>query len=171
MPATYEPIASTTLSSSNTTVTFSSIPSTYTDLRIVAFIKCDNTSCLVGLRFNNSSGSATTYSTNFLEGDGQGGVAATNDSSSNYADMGRSNSSTSYTSSHYADVINYASGSVFKSVLISSSPNARSGTVRLMTNNAIWRDTTAINRVDILIIGSGQFISGSTFTIYGIKAA
>jgi hypothetical protein len=35
MPATYEPIATTTLGTAAAFITFSSIPATYTDLRLV----------------------------------------------------------------------------------------------------------------------------------------
>ena len=37
MPATYEPIASTTLGSAAATISFSSIPGTFTDLVVVLF--------------------------------------------------------------------------------------------------------------------------------------
>jgi len=37
MPTTYEPIATTTLSTATASVTFSSISGTYTDLRLVIF--------------------------------------------------------------------------------------------------------------------------------------
>ena len=41
MPATYEPIATTTLGSAATNITFSSIPATYTDLRLVLVARSD----------------------------------------------------------------------------------------------------------------------------------
>ena len=43
MPATYEPIATTTLGSAQATVTFSSIPGTYTDLVLITNSRSDST--------------------------------------------------------------------------------------------------------------------------------
>jgi len=65
--STYTPIATTTLGSSATSYTFTSIPSTYTDLVIVAQIKGDTTTYL-NLRFNGDTGS--NYSRTTLSGNG-----------------------------------------------------------------------------------------------------
>ena len=59
MPATYTLIASNTLSSNTTTVTFSSIPATYTDLvlRLSGRINVSAWSAALTIRFNgNTSG-------------------------------------------------------------------------------------------------------------------
>ncbi len=70
MPITYEPIATTTLGSAAANIDFTSIPSTYTDLRLVLVVRSDRASTVdsVNLRFNSdttTSGSQTT-----LLGDG-----------------------------------------------------------------------------------------------------
>ena len=56
MPGTYEPLATTTGTGSSTTVTFTTIPQTYTDLVLVCSdINAQTTD--IGVRFNNDSGS------------------------------------------------------------------------------------------------------------------
>jgi len=59
MPSTYTPIATNTLASVSTGVTFSSIPSTYTDLVLVINYRLDGTGtgAAGALRFNSDSGS------------------------------------------------------------------------------------------------------------------
>ena len=158
MPATYEPIASQTLGSTATSVTFSSIPSTYTDLRLVAYLFHTLPGTGGTVRFNNDSGS--NYSRTFLIGDGS------------TASSGRSSNSSSIIipvgDPHVIvlDVFSYANTNVFKTVLWSSAEPGR-----LVARVAsLWRSTSAVDRLDIAGDSSG-FTSGSTFSLYGIKAA
>jgi len=60
MPATYEPIATTTLGSAAATITFSSIPATYTDL-VIVFAGTATANLNPLMSFNSDSG--TNYST------------------------------------------------------------------------------------------------------------
>jgi len=56
--ATYEPIATTTVSGSSTsTVTFSSISGTYTDLVIIGNLGSQTTNAFPYLQFNGDTGS------------------------------------------------------------------------------------------------------------------
>jgi hypothetical protein len=50
MPATYEPIATTTLGTAAASITFSSIPATYTDLRLISGHKASTTSCFLNVK-------------------------------------------------------------------------------------------------------------------------
>ncbi len=77
MPTTYEPIATTTLGSAAATITFSTIPATYTDLRVV-WVGTVTVADSAGMRFNSDSG--TNYSRTVLQGDGS--AASSNRSTS-----------------------------------------------------------------------------------------
>lgn len=162
MPATYEPIATTTLTGTATTITFSSISSSYTDLRLVAFMKC-TASTSVAVRLNNDSG--TNYSSTFLWGDGSTAQSFRNTNSS-------------YLTGSYAvgttpllwtyDLFSYT-GSTNKTILqVHSNDNNGSGEVARVVG--LWRNTSAINRIDLLSIGS-TFAAGTTATLYGILKA
>jgi hypothetical protein len=72
MAPTYEPIATTTLGTAAASITFSSIPATYTDLRLVVVAKAVSASTL-DVRFNNDSG--TNYSKTEISGDGSSAVS------------------------------------------------------------------------------------------------
>jgi hypothetical protein len=164
MASTYEPIATTTLGTAASTITFSSIPATYTDLRIV-FIGTSASFANPLLRFNSDTGS--NYSQTSLYGNGSSAVSA------------RTTSQTSITIPVYGmdptnpnlyaiDVFSYA-GSTNKTCLISTSEDDN-GAGRVGNQVGLWRNTSAINT--ILITGSGtNFDIGTTATLYGIKNA
>ena len=74
MTATYDPIATTTLGSAASTITFSSIPNTFTDLRLVLFgVTLNATGTYNQIRFNNDTG--TNYSWTQLLGNGSAAQA------------------------------------------------------------------------------------------------
>jgi hypothetical protein len=164
MPAgkTYSSIATTTLSSSSTTVTFSSIPATYTDLVVV-------TSPLgVGeelvLQFNGDTSSV--YSSIILWGNGS--VAGSYRSFSlnsallnYYAPVGSSQSV------QIINVMNYANATTYKNVISRASAVA-GGTE---STAALWQSTAAINSMTFKQKNGGNFTTGSIFTLYGIAAA
>lgn len=163
MPKTYRPIATTTVSGTSTvTITFSSIPSTFTDLVLVAQYKAVGNNYLM-CRFNGDTGS--NYSRVELRGDGS---SATSQKFSNEA--------YAYITSIYAppgdlgtfilNLNDYADTTIFKTI-ISRGNNTATGTG---LNVNLWRSTSAINTILVTPIGSG-FDVGSTFTLYGIKAA
>lgn len=161
MASTYTPIATTTLGSGTGTVTFSSIPSTYTDLVLVASFSCSAATATV-FRLNGDTGN--NYSYTYLAGGG-GGVGSgrnsnasstgwTYDTSSNVQDNG------------IAHFNNYANTTTYKTIL------SRGNTPETQTvvNVNLWRSTSAINTIAI-IASSANFNTGSTFTLYGITAA
>ncbi len=166
MAATYEPIATTTFSSTSIDYTFSSIPATYTDLVLVASQNQSGTSDY-GIRFNGDSGG--NYSRTVLYGNGsaagstRGSTTATRISCSYY---GYPPSAASTFGVGIISIMNYANTTTYKTLLARSN-SAGSG---LDANVGTWRNTAAITSVTILL-DAGTFSVGSTFTLYGIKAA
>ena len=165
MPATYEPIATTTLGSAQSTVTFSSINGTFTDLILVINAKA-NTGGAIGLLFKLNSDSAANYSFTYLNGNGSsassGRVTANNNGA--IADLAGSASSAGTV---IAQINNYSNSTTFKTVLSRGSDAAN--VAQALVN--LWRSTAAITQIDVYPNSSIQFASGSTFTLYGIKAA
>ena len=162
--STYTPIATTTLGSSAASYTFSSIPSTYTDLVIILNGQT-SASVDVGLQFNGDT--ATNYSRTYLEGDG---TTATSGRSTSQTVATMNNNGypilASYSWNAIYQIMNYANATTYKSVL-GRSNNANNGA---NTTVALWRSTAAINSV-LIKTSSGTFSTGSTFTLYGIAAA
>jgi hypothetical protein len=165
MPATYEPIASTTLGSNAATVTFDNIPGTYTDLILVGrFGIQDGKLTEVYSRFNSDTG--TNYSVTELWGNGSA-TGSTRASNSNLgAFIGGSDATA--TNVVLLHVFSYANTNVNKTTLsVSASPGR--GVSR---NVSLWRSTAAITRMDISRnFAANDIVAGSVWSLYGIKAA
>lgn len=173
MPATYEPIATTTLSSGATSVSFSSISSAYTDLYIVGQTGCSTTDYLTFRVGNGSVDTGSNYSYTYAEGNGSGATSGRSSSSSKFyvgATASIMNNSLDY--SFYINIMNYSNTTTRKTVLnrIANNNSSFPGTTASV---GLWRSTSAINIVTISPdTNDGRtLISGSIFTLYGIKAA
>lgn len=160
MPSTYTPLATTTLGSAQSSVSFTSISGSYTDIQIIFAGAITSGFDAIGLQFNGDT--ATNYSRTYMAGNGSAASSSrdSNQSSIQIGIMGTEQSNSIF------NVMNYSNATTYKTALGrgNSSANATRAGVGL------WRSTAAINRID-LIAGSSTFISGSTFTLYGIKAA
>ena len=161
MAKTYEPIATYTIPSSTASYTFSSIPSTYTDLVLIASIKYALSGEFSKLTFNGDT--ASNYSTTYMIGDGS---AASSGRSSSAAWIGVSYDANTETFTDIFNIQNYANTTTFKTVL---NRHSVAGT-RAEALVGLWRKTPeAIN--SLTMTSSGNYATGSTFTLYGIKAA
>jgi hypothetical protein len=161
MPSTYTPIATQTLTGATSSVSFSSIASTYTDL-ILTIDGTVGSNCGIQLRFNSDSGS--NYSFTRMTGDGS---SASSDRSSNatFMELGYYVSSTR--NMNIVQIMNYSNTTTNKTVL--NRANAQSVNIGAQAYVEMWRNTSAINAISLS--ASGNFSTGSTFTLYGIKAA
>jgi hypothetical protein len=162
--STYTPIATQTLGSSTSTVTFSSIPSTYTDLVLVMQSGTTPSNDDIGMRFNNDSG--TNYSSTAVNG--SSGVYS--DRSSNASSIQidyRAFDTTNLNRISSINIQNYSNTTTYKTSIIRNS-NASIGVEATV---GLWRSTSAITRVDLYGIGGNSFATGSTFTLYGIASA
>ena len=163
--STYTPLATQTLSSVAATITFSSIPSTYTDLILVTQ-SAINTGGGQDSQIQFNSDTSTNYSLTVIRGYGTG-VASDKVSNSNLIYLDYSGgSSTTIQDQYNINIMNYANTTTYKTILTrySSAANAAEANVGL------WRSTSAINRID-LSTSAGSFVIGSTFTLYGIVSA
>lgn len=164
MAITYEPIATQTLGSAAATVTFSSIPSTYTDLVLIMGNLTFSSGGNPQVQYNGDT--ATNYSNTDLYGTGSA-TGSTYNTSNNYINVGFSatNGSASEPATVILQIQNYSNTTTFKTLL--GRGNRAGGEVQ--TNVGLWRSTAAINQV--LVKTTSTFQTGSTFTLYGIKAA
>ena len=168
MPATYEPIATTTLVSGADTITFSSIPATYTDLRLVLVAKSQPTNTrFPAMRFNSDSG--TTYSRTRITGDGAAAASVRVVDTTSIAVLQTGMGDTIPVFITF-DVFSYA-GSTNKTVLWEASEDAN-GSGSVVRGVALWRNTSAINTITLIgTSGSGIYGIGTTATLYGILKA
>ena len=166
MPDTFVKIASVTVGSGgSSTIDFTSIPSTYTDLCIKLSLRDTVTGTNARpftLKFN---GSSTSYSAKFILGDGS--AASSFSDTSAYAGYENTSSTTTNTfATNEIYIPNYA-GSNYKSASIDSvtETNATQANAALVAD--LWSNTAAINQVTITSFGT--FVQYSTAVLYGIK--
>jgi hypothetical protein len=169
--STYTPIATQTLGSAVATVTFSSIPSTYTDLVIIVntgFVDAslDNQ---FEARFNGDTGS--NYSVTSLSGDGSS-ASSNRQSNNTYAEMFKRISRVSLTSNIILQIQNYSNTTTYKTMLARVNAPDSASFPGTNVNVNLWRSTAAINSIAFAnYAGGNTFRIGSTFTLYGIAAA
>jgi hypothetical protein len=166
MAATYEPIATTTLGSAASSITFSSISSAYTDLRIVLTTTGMAASTYLGLYCNGDT--AANYSNTWIKGDGASATSSSN-SNSTYFVFAQTPSSTTIGSLSTIDIFSYA-GSTYKTMLTTNS-NDLNGSGGVTYGVALYRSTSAINSVTLRNNNTQNFNVGTTATIYGILKA
>jgi hypothetical protein len=160
MAITYEPIATTTLSTATAEVTFSSISGSYTDLVYIIYNKSGGTNSK--LRFNSDSGS--NYSATQLYADGSS-VASLRESNQTRAPSGTIDND----GMAIGHIMNYSNTTTYKTFIARG--GAGTGTY-LDAVVSLWRSTSAITSISFTQdSGSTNFASGSTFTLYGIASA
>jgi len=157
-------IATTTLGSAASSITFSSIPSTYTDLRVVVVGKQSGAGNYAGLRFNGDT--ATNYSITTLWGTGAGAYSARDINDTNMFYQWNGVTTSTIPVFHTVDIFSYA-GSTYKTSLFTVSQDTNGGTSvdRVV---GLWRSTSAINSLTFMFNGSDTWSAGTTATLYGI---
>lgn len=160
MALTYDPIATTTLGSATSNITFSSIPSTYTDLILVINGGLSSTGAMT-VQVNSDTG--TNYSYTRFYGNG---TTATSDRFSSQAQFDIGYVSTALENSVFVHFMNYSNTTTYKTIL------GRWGSTTYTTAEVgLWRSTSAINAIKIFNTGAFNLITGTTATLYGVKAA
>ena len=164
---TFSQIASTTLSSTAASVTFSSIAGTYTDL-VLVIVGANAGGSRVRYQFNSDTGS--NYSRTNLVGTGSS-AASYSGSNNTVADLNVIGGATALTAPYtiITNFQNYSNTTTYKTLITRFGSNdSAAPAVETIVN--LWRSTSAINRIDIIPLG-GNFVVGSTFNLYGITAA
>ena len=167
----FESIATTTLSTAASSVTFSSIPSTYKHLQIRCTIQ-ENAS---GIAYDNliarfNGDSASNYSRHWIVGDG-GSASAFGLASRTFAVCGfgvRNAVGASVFSPNIIDILDYADTNKNKTVrALAGTDWNGGGSVGLLS--AGWFSTSAITSIVLSLDSSLNFTQYSSFALYGIK--
>ena len=164
MTATYDLIASVTLTTTATTVSFTSIPATYRDLVLVAkpvgFSGGNNQQASTHIRFNADTGN----NYNFIDagGDGTNTFSGVN-SNLDYIDTGATVQLNNGVG--IIQIMDYSTTNKHKTVL--SRGNAFNA-VRMVAGR--WANNAAINAIEVftVTVASRSYDTGSTFHLYGI---
>lgn len=170
MALTYESIASTLVTSDVTSVTFSNIPSTYTDLYI--FNSIQSSSPLdIYCQFNNDT--TTNYSFQHFSGTDTNSLSVSKQASASaaYADWwGYAEDNTRNPSSMY--IFQYTNTNWKKTWFIESTNMFQTSPTGYSRGVGSWQSTAAISTITFVTQYTNRFYrAGSIFSIYGIKSA
>ena len=167
MANTYSLIASNVLTSSTTTVTFSAIPSTYTDLVLRISARRDYMSATTfRLRFNGLTTSIYTFTN--LKSDGTSATSARTASTGLSEPTANDGSTTASTFSSHEFYIPSYTGS-FNKPMSAFSVAENNATAATMSVASYTVDTTASITDIELFAPNLNWVSGSSFYLYGIK--
>ena len=155
------------------TIDFSSIPSTYTDLCLKFSLRTDNSGSTydeMKLTFNSSGGTA--YSERVLYGTGAA-VGSAGRSSQAYNQYGIVNGGGATTNAYGNGEIyipNYAGGNN-KSYSLDSVQETNATTAYIYLDAGLWANTSTINQITLAPINgaSPKYTQYSTAYLYGIK--
>ena len=170
MANTYTLIASTTVGSGGAaTITFSSIPATYTDLKIVISGRTNRTSIYdyVKMKFNSS---ATSYSDRNINGNGSTAASETNNSTTYgfvYV-LDAANSAANTFGSIDIYIPNYA-GSNNKSYSADGVEEDNATGALMALTAGLWSNTAAITTIDLSSATGNNFVQYTTAYLYGIR--
>lgn len=159
--STYTPIYTNTLGSSSSSITISSIPTTYTDLiLVIATPSVAGPNCRINVG-NGSTDTGSNYSFTQLYGDGSSAASLRQSNQTwGYGGVLGANSNT------IIQFQNYSNTTTNKTwIARGSAPGAY---VDAVVN--LWRSTAAINRIQVTSDTAGTYAVGTTLTLYGIKA-
>ena len=166
----FESIATTTVGAGgSSTITFSSIPSTYTHLQIRALSKsttAGTANASFTAQFNSDTGS--NYTRHALTGDGATVSASGAASQTSIRAGGNAEAnSTNIFAVSVIDILDYANTNKYKTLrtLFGSDLN---GSGEINFRSGAWMNTNAITSV-LLTPSSGNFAQYSSFALYGIK--
>lgn len=167
--ATYALIESQTLGSATATVTFSSIPSTYTDLLLVfsgTMTSADYVQFQVG---NGSVDTGSNYSNTALKGNGSSASSSRASNSTNIFTAEPMNTNQNNLIINFQD---YSNTTTHKTTLMRSNTPLTDGGAAGSTSATVglWRSTSAINTIKMYTYAGQTFATGCTFRLYGIQA-
>jgi len=158
---TYTALATTTLSSSASSVTFSDISSSYRDLTCVVY--ADGTAQTeLYIRFNSDTGS--TYTAVRMQGSGTSAGYNTYSGTNGMRLVGNGDIMTNFSFTAMIHVQDYSATDKYKTLL--SRTNSSNGVDACVGN---WPSTSAISSIT-LYPNSGSFDTGSTFSLFGVAA-
>jgi hypothetical protein len=175
MPSTYTLIKGETLVSSAASYTFTAIPSTYTDLVVRASVRNDTVNDNIAMRMTVNGNTSSIYSATSLYADGSNVTSYRTSNTAFVTDGIRQNGSTS-TSNTFTNLEIYipsylAAQNKPISNYSASETNAPDGSINVFVAAILARDTNPVTSIAFSSASTFQFVSGSSFYLYGIKSS
>ena len=162
---TYTAIAEQTLGSAAASVTFSSIPGTYTDLVLVVNGAIATGAQDIWVQVNGDTGSNYSRTNMYGYSGGPGSTRLSNQTKFAMYDAAALDNGYQFLS--IMQFMNYSNTTTYKTMLERANNAARG----VDAGVHLWRSTAAINSIYVYNSGATNYIVGTTFTLYGIASA
>ena len=166
MANTYELIEAKTLSTTTASVTFSSIPQTYTDLNLLCSIRSSRSAVAenVLIGFN---GSTSSFSSKIIIG--QGGSGVDNATVARFIGVGNGDTSAANTFSNFSVYIPNYTSSNYKSYSADAVNEDNDALAFACLTAGLWSNTASITSIELTLALANNFKVNCTFYLYGIK--
>ena len=164
--SSYESIATVSGTGSSGTISFTSIPSTYSHLQIRAISLVATTDQILFMRFNSDTGS--NYASHLLTGNGVGaGASNALTSQANMKVFGQTYAlGTTAPTGTVTDILDYANTNKYKTMR-SFGGTDRNGTGEVQLASGLWMNTAAISSIQLTT--GANFTTTTQFALYGIR--
>jgi hypothetical protein len=166
----YESISTTTVGAGGvSSITFSSIPSTYQHLQIRGIIRTATASTDDDplFRFNSDTGANYVRHQIFGSGSIAGASAATGQTSVQGQGAGDTAPANVF-GANVVDILDYANTNKYKTVRTLAGTD-QNGYGFIVLRSGLWLNTAAINSITIITGSGANFSQYSSFALYGIK--
>jgi hypothetical protein len=169
MTIAMQPIYTQTASGSVSVIYFNNIPQTFTDLQIVISTRTTAavTATDIFSQFNNDGGNNYSGTRLYAQGSAASSDRQSTTNVMRFGDTVGTSATANTFSSASITIPNYISAN-FKQVIVDAVSESNTATGYYSYLNAmLWRSTAAITTLWVGAL-SGNFVAGSTFTLYGI---
>jgi hypothetical protein len=164
----FQSIATTTVGAGGaSSITFSSIPSTFTHLQVRAIGRSSNIVEDSLWRFNGDT--TANYAMHLLVGDGSTAASYNSTSATSMKATPYMTGNTSIFGIGITDVLDYANTNKYKTIrTLTGMDNNNNSFGQIQFNSGLWQSTAAITSITITP-SAGTYVQYSQFALYGIK--
>jgi hypothetical protein len=162
----FDSLGSVLLTGTASSVTFSSIPATYTHLQLRSFVLSPNANSDIQVTFN---GDGSNYSQHYFYGAGGGGATSSSGGANQpFFYLGFNAGDSTYPAMSVTDILDYANTTKYKAArsIGGFDRNGTGGALQITSGN--WRMLAAINTITIFP-NTGNFAANSLFSLFGVK--
>jgi hypothetical protein len=174
----YESIATVSLGSTQSTISFTSIPSTYKHLQIRGIARTNRAVTFftpMVIQFNADTTAGNYYFQHILVGDTSAAAAYATASSTTAGGMAGDVSGGSGVANTFAanviDILDYQNTNKFKTLRSLSGSEGQTSNLdnEIKFGSSLWKSTSAITQIDLKVNSGDSFVQYSQFALYGIK--
>lgn len=170
----YESIATVTVGAGgSSSISFSSIPSTYKHLQIRAIARdnrADSGTSSLRLQFNSDTGS-NYYTNHRITGGGSSAVAGAGATGTFilFTESASGNSTANCFSASVVDILDYANTNKYKTTRTLHGADLNDANGAVVFRSGLWMSTSAVSSITITHNNGSNLVQHSQFALYGIK--